>query len=354
MKKTITLILGIGLIIALVWFTINLMNNSGKSVTELIEFSVENTDEITKVIITDEWENKLEIVKGENGEWEDAEGHCLQQQNMDFILEAFQKIEFKGYVPDNSKDNYIGMMSAQHIKVEIFTNGEWLKTWYIGPSTKDHYGQVMLLDSKEYGKSDYPVIMKIKALNGIIAPRFKADYREWMCRDIFSLTLDEIKSVDLDYKDEPSRSFTVKRDGATFNVYQQGKLLPEVDTSNVFRYLNNYKDINFNRPNYELTATQVDSVKRTTPFCIMTVEEMNGNSSKLRLFRIKSTELDTTQEKPIEAVNTNNDLFWCELPSGALVKCQYFHFDKILLGHVYFPSMDLSGLKTHNGRVPKN
>ena len=344
-----------GVIIGLIWFAVYLMDNSGKSVTELIDFSIENTDEITKVIITDEWENKLEIVRTESGEWEDADGHCLQQQNMDYILEAFKKIEFKGYVPDNSKERYIGLMSAQHVKVEIHTNGDWLKTWYIGPSTKDHYGQVMLLDSKEFGKSDYPVIMKIKALNGIIKPRFKADYREWMCRDLISVDLEDIKSVDLDYKDEPKRSITVKREGATFNVYQQGKLLPEVDTSNVFRYLNNYKDINFNRPNYELNAAQVDSVRRTEPFCILTVEEMNGNSTALKLYRIQTVEEnDLMANESMEIVNTNNDLFWCEVPSGALVKCQYFHFDKILLANVYFPSMDLSGLKTHNGRVQKN
>ena len=355
MKRFGTLIIGIGVIVGLVWFSLYLMDNSGKSVTELIDFSVKNTDDITKVIITDEWENKLEIVKGENDEWEDAEGHCLQQQNMDFILEAFEKIEFKGYVPDNSIERYIGHMSAQHVKVEIFTKGEWLKTWYIGPSTKDHYGQVMLLDSKEFGKSDYPVIMKIKTLNGIIKPRFNADYREWMCRDIFSLSLDEIKSVDLNYNDEPKRSFTVKREGATFNVYQQNKLLPEVDTANIFRYLNNYKDINFNRPNYELNAIQVDSLRRTEPFCILTVEEMNGNNTALKLYRIETIEKnDMLDNESIELVNTNNDLFWCEVPSGALVKCQYFHFDKILLGNVYFSSMDLSGVKTFNGRVQKN
>lgn len=344
-----------GVIIGLIWFAVYLMDNSGKSVTELIDFSIENTDEISKVIITDEWENKLEIVRTEGGEWEDAEGHCLQQQNMDYILEAFEQIEFKGYVPDNSIERYIGLMSAQHVKVEIFTKGEWLKTWYIGPSTKDHYGQVMLLDSKEFGKSDYPVIMKIKTLNGIIKPRFKADYREWMCRDLISVNLEDIKSVDLDYKDEPQRSITVKREGATFNVYQQGRLLPEIDTSNVFRYLNNYKDINFNRPNYELNAAQVDSVRRTDPFCILTVEEMNGNSTALKLYRIQTiAENDMMANESMEIVNTNNDLFWCEVPSGALVKCQYFHFDKFLLAHVYFPSMDLSGLKTHNGRVQKN
>ena len=33
--------------------------------------------------------------------------------------------------------------------------------------------------------------------------------------------------------------------------------------------------------------------------------------------------------------------FWCILPNGQLVKCQYFVFNPLLLGHVYFPAMDL-------------
>ena len=41
----------------------------------------------------------------------------------------------------------------------------------------------------------------------------------------------------------------------------------------------------------------------------------------------------------IEINNADESLFWCELPSGELVKCQYFHFDPLLKGHLYFPSM---------------
>jgi len=34
--------------------------------------------------------------------------------------------------------------------------------------------------------------------------------------------------------------------------------------------------------------------------------------------------------------------FWCQLPSGELVKCQYFTFNPLILGHVYFPAMEES------------
>jgi hypothetical protein len=37
--------------------------------------------------------------------------------------------------------------------------------------------------------------------------------------------------------------------------------------------------------------------------------------------------------------------FWCILPNGQLVKCQYFVFNPLLLGHVYFPAMDLKKTK---------
>ena len=36
-------------------------------------------------------------------------------------------------------------------------------------------------------------------------------------------------------------------------------------------------------------------------------------------------------------MDTDIDKFWCELPNGEIVKCQFFVFNKILLGHVYFP-----------------
>jgi hypothetical protein len=79
-------------------------------------------------------------------------------------------------------------------KVEIFQNGEWAKTWYVGFSTQDHYGTYMLLETPDE-KSDLPVIMKVKGLAGIIDPRFFADKRKWVCTNIFNLSLDEISEL---------------------------------------------------------------------------------------------------------------------------------------------------------------
>ena len=340
-KKLIILLLSIAVVGALVYFAFNLISNRGKSDTELIEFGYKDVSKIDKFIITDPMNAKIEVVKKADGKWTTAQGDCIQQQNVDFILEAFKNIQFKGYLSKGEYDQQLKRMASKNIKVEIFENGEWSKTWYIGNATMDHYGQVMLLDSKEYGKSDYPVIMKMKNLSGFIEPRFYADIRQWMCVDILSIPANDIKKVEVKFTEEKPRSFSVEDIGDDYVVKQEGKVLENVEQAMVLRYLNNFKDINFSSANYILNKEQVDSVKQSQPFCVLSITQNSGKTSKLRMFTMPSEDESVNEFGNVITSNTGN--FWCEIPNGELVKCQYFHFDPILRGHVYFP-MDLSSL----------
>lgn len=340
MKKTIILIIAVICIALLGWYTISLMENKGKSDTELIEFSISDTSSVDKIIITDAFSNKIEIVR--NGKsWTEENGDCITQSNVTYILETFKNIEFKGYLAEKSVKQMTNLMATQHTKVEIFQKGEWTKTWYIGPSAQDHYGQIMLLDSDEFGKSDKPVMMKIKGESGIIEPRFFADRRKWMCTNIFAVPIDRIVRVDVKHYAEPSLSFSVTKKGNNLNVYQHGKKLENVDPKRIYLYLQSYKKIHFDLANYELSNKQIDSMKHTQPFASLSLTETNGKKTNLRMFRIKSTEPQRNEYGDIENVDMNK--FWCELPDGQVVKCQYFVFNKLLLGHIYFP-FDLSGV----------
>lgn len=345
MKKNVVLIFSILIIVFLGWYTYKLMNKSNITDSELIAFNVEDIESVDKIVIKDLQEFEIELIK-ENGVWKSSKNECVQQENVQFILDAFKNIEFKGYLPENSRKNQIKLMSVQHTKVDIYQNGEWTKTWYIGTASQDHYGQVMLLDSDEFGKSDLPVIMKIKGLNGIIEPRFFADPRKWMCTNIFALPISEILDVDVKYIKEPIRSFRVHKEGVKLDVYQQNTKLAKVDTSMIFSYLNNFKKIHFEGPNYELSKKQVDSLKKTTPFVVLTLTETNKKKTKLRMFRIKSDEPQQNEFGVMEDADMNK--FWCEMPNGQLVKCQYFALNPILLGHVYFP-LNLSTIKMSPG-----
>lgn len=341
MKKLLIISVFFIVLVMLGLYTKQLFNQQGKSDTELIDFAIADTNSVDKIIISDAFANTMELIR-KGKRWFAADGSCVTQENIQFILEAFKNIEFKGYLPDNSQDQFTKIMSSQHVKVSIYQEGDWTKTWYIGPASQDHYGQIMLLDSKEYGKSSLPVMMKIKGVNGIIEPRFFADQRKWRCTQIFALPIDRIAKVNVQFFDDPTLSFSVTKKGNFMQVYQQGRMLKDVAPSMIFRYLQNFKKVHFNLVNFELNDKQVDSLKRSMPFAKMTVRETNGFSTKLRMFRIKSDENQTNEFG--EIVNMDMNLFWCELPSGELVKCQYYVFNPLLLGHVYFP-LDLTKRK---------
>ena len=131
MKKPISLITALLILVVIGWYANNLINNSGVSNSELIAFNIKDIETVDKIIIKDPYDNKIEIVKNGN-EWTTAKGNCIQQQSVTFILEAFKKIEFKGYLPEGARENSLKMLTTQHTSVEIFQNGQWTKTWYIG------------------------------------------------------------------------------------------------------------------------------------------------------------------------------------------------------------------------------
>ncbi|MDG1332489.1 MAG: hypothetical protein P8P74_09180 [Crocinitomicaceae bacterium] len=348
MKKIIILIVSVAGLAGLGWYISTLFANKGKSDTQLIEFAIKDVSSIDRLIVTDRALNSFEVKK-KGDKWTDAKGNCVVPENIDNILDAIRNIEFKGYLPDKSHENYNKMMSSQNIKVEIFENGEWSKTWYIGPPAPDHYGQVMLLDTKELGKSTHPVLMKVKGLNGFLGPRFFADPRLWACTDIFSIPMERISRVDVKFNKEAERSFSVAKQGPNVEVYQNGRKLDNVEDRMAFSYLQNYKKIHYNLRNFELNDKQMDSLKRTTPFAEIKVKETSGTTTKLRCFRAKAAANDIVAGK--EIVNSDIDKFWCELPSGDLVKCQYFVFNPLLLGHIYFP-MDETKFTTLDGFAP--
>ncbi|MBP6090254.1 MAG: hypothetical protein KA521_03305 [Crocinitomicaceae bacterium] len=341
MRKLIVLFAFLALATALGFYAKSLVENQGKSDTELIEFAIKDTSSVDKIIITDAYSNRIELLRHDKI-WSDSKGECITQENVHYILDAFKNIEFKAYLAKEAQANFNKRMIAQHTKVEIFQHGEWVKTWYIGPPSQDHYGQIMLLDSEEDGKSDIPVMMSIRGTKGIIEPRFFADSRSWKCTNIFAVPLERISKVDVKIMADPKLSFSVTKVGSILSVFQAGKKLENVDNGMIFRYLQSYKKIHFDLANFELNERQVDSVKHAKPFSTISLTETTGKKTNLRLFTLKSNE--PTKNEYGEVLNIDYNKFWCQLPNGDLVKCQYFVFDPLLKGHLYFP-FDLKGTR---------
>jgi hypothetical protein len=332
------LIIGILVVVlgALTWFALDLQGNQKASDARAFNFKIEDTNTISKIHITDAFGQQFTLLK-KGDVWTDAQGGCVSQNNVSLILEALHKIEFKGYLPKKSEARFTELMATSHIKVEIFQDGEWTKTWYLGPATPDHYGQIMLLETADDGKSTAPVMMKLAGMNGLIDPRFFADPRQWACTEIMAFQMEDIQGVKAKFHKEPYRNFEIQKKGSKYSVTRNGQRLSFVDTTNVYRYLQGFQKIHFEQKNFTLSDKQVDSVKRSQAFCSFEVKTKHERIV-LKLYRIKSKEEQRNEFGQL--VNMDMNSFWCLLPDGELVRCQYFVFNPLLLGHVYFPAME--------------
>jgi hypothetical protein len=153
---------------------------------------------------------------------------------------------------------------------------------------------------------------------------------------------ERIEKVEVTYYDDPALSFSVTQKGKDLKVFQQGRPLKNVDTSMIYRYLSAYKKIHFELANFVLDKRGLDSLKRSTPFAKLKLTEKGGKTTKLRMFRIQSEDAQINDYGDV--VNMDVNKFWCELPNGQVVKCQYFVFNPLIMGHVYFP-MDMTKRK---------
>lgn len=337
MKRIIIIVLGLALLVGLGIFTSRLISKKGKSDEHLaaFNFEIKDTASVNKIIITEPNGVAMTLIRS-GKEWTDANGQCVQPVQVFNILDALYNVRFKGYVPENAVRNVINRITTIGIKVEYFQDDEWTKTWYIGGSTSDHHGTYMLVESAEAGKSDLPVIAEIKGMKGIIEPRFFSDPRKWQCSGIFAYQMQEIAEVNVKFPERPDRSFEVRKIKKDYLVKFGGKYLTSLDTNMVYRYLLNYKRVNFENPNYDLNEKQLDSLKKSRPFCILKLRTTSGEKKQLRMFRIKSNggegDVDDFGDKSDYDINR----FWCELPDGQVVKCQYFVFNPLIMGHIYF------------------
>jgi len=340
MKKKIALLVGVLVLVALGWYAMVLMKGKGHSDEkfEREQFAIQDTAHVDRIIIRESNGTEFEVYR-QGKTWVSAKGECIQVLLVNNILDAAYNIHFKGYVPENAKKNVTNRMASTGTTVQFFVNGEWNKTWFIGSSTPDHMGTYALLESDEFGKSEEPVIVELENMVGILGPRFFTEPRKWACTGVFAYNIDEIQNIDVKFPGKSERNFTVESKGAGFLVKHNGQKVNGLNDGLITKYLSSFKKVNFELPNYELTNRQVDSLKASTPYCTMRVKTKTGESKYVKMFRRKSDSNDGSETignfgEDFGRFDINH--FWCQLPSGEVVKCQYFVFDKITRGDIYF------------------
>lgn len=332
MKKIIIIIIGVLLIGGLAYYASNLSKGAKATDISLIAFAIEDTASVNKIEIYDSY-NDIEytVERNKEGVWVGENGECVRQDVVIVMLETMNRIILRGYVPQSATQNMKKLLMAQHKRVKIYQNGKWVKTWYVGHSTRDRMGTHMLLETPTI-TSDNPVIMGMKGFFGILEPRFFADPRRFTCTNLFSFKREELGEIEVINRVNPTASFKVEvKNADEYLVTSNGEIVNQVDRNNLVFYLNGFEDVHFNQPNYTMSEAEIDSLRNVSPDYELKIKTKQNEDFNFKMYRRLDPEYDTK-----DTIAYDEDYLWGFTKDDELVRLQYYTVGPLIQGKIVF------------------
>ena len=303
-------------------------------------FAVNDTSNITRIFFADKNNNTCNLHREDDGSWKLNGKYPVMKETKDGMLKTLLNITVKAPVSKAAHNTVIRLLSAKSVKVEIyqkvyrinlfnrimlFPHEKLTRTYYVGDATMDNRGTYMLMEG-----SEEPYIVYIPGFRGFVSARYSALEKDWRDRNIFSYKLPEIKTVEVQYAENPAWSFQVLNNNSRNFVITSvtGAILPAFDTIRVIEYLSSFRNISLESFLDEDKALR-DSVTALKPAVSLVLTDVGGNRQVVKLWNRKApAEAQDMSDKPLEydpdrmyaLVNNDSDF----------VLVQSYTFDKIL------------------------
>ncbi|MBM72465.1 MAG: hypothetical protein CL847_06750 [Crocinitomicaceae bacterium] len=269
----------------LLWY---LDGNEGNiSSDKYADFAIEDTSEIVKIFIADNYGSTLlEREVGDeywvlNGEFK------ARKSSTDLLLKTFNRAAVKGAVPEQMRETVIRNLAGAAKKVEIYTGREKPeKIWYVGSATPSHTGTYMLLEIPGEGKADEPFIVHMEGFTGFLTTRFFTNEKEWKYTGIFNYPNRSLQTVEFVNSKEEQNTYILRADTAgILNMYiKSGIEIVYTDTLRIQDHFLRFNKVHFESFNSRLTVEQEEELKQTTPNYTITCTDFDGVSTTVFLY----------------------------------------------------------------------
>ena len=314
------------LVLAAVFF---FSNSSGNLNLKSSSFSIENIDQIIEIRILDE-ASQIILTK-ENNQWTVNNKFLTKEQIIGNLLMALNRIEIQYPVSKAEKVQIASLLKKEGIKVEVIRNRFSKHKFLVSkPSMSKDKTYMMMVNSYE------PYVVKIPGFKVQVSQLFISDENFWRNKMIFNYLPQNISTITVEYPMIPEKSFTLKNFNDGSFALLNNKNQPETDfkVENVARYFTYFQNIQFEEVLSDWSKEKKDSVLKSVPYIHITVNDINGVNSSIKIFQKHSdsgiddfgdkTEFDMNRAY---ALLNNND---------ELLLIQYYTFDPLLKEIDYF------------------
>ena len=310
---------------------------------EAADFSVWDTASITKVYLADRHEHETLLERNDDGTWSLNDVYTAHPKVVSQLMETLYKIHIRMPVSVSSHDNVIARMAGESTKVEIyqmvprinifnkvklFYHEKLTKVFYVGDSTKDSGGTFMLREG-----ADKAYIVFIPGFHGFISTRFTANPDDWRDHTVFRENLADIKSVKVEFGENPNDSFCIDNTGRheyKLTRLADNKELP-IDTLKVINMLSSFGDLRFEALlNNLMPAERIDSIKNSPFLHRITLTSSDGSVKEMTTFTKHIQLSDYAVVTEDDDIIDHNRMYALINDKRDFVLVQYYVFDKVL------------------------
>ena len=287
MKKQlfVFLILFSALIIGSYLFFYSTDDNLGEE--DARNFKIKEIETIDKIFLANKKGTQVTLTK-ENDVWRVNGNYVARETRIQTLLKTAKNIKVKQRVPKNKQERILKNLATNNIKVEFFSQGDLVKSYFIGSSDGSTTGTYMLLIDEDSGENHHtPFLTHLIGFEGYLTPRYEPNPNTWRDLKIFFFPKNAIQSIKLNYPDKPENNFEIKLEESKYVLFQKNQKV-ESNPNSIKKYLLNFKTIAAeNLLHSSLKDTVLQKIKKQNIWFSMSVTNFLGKTTTVEGYKKK-------------------------------------------------------------------
>lgn len=327
LKKNLKLLVAL-VTLAIIATILILKNSSSTLKKELSDFAIKDTASIDKFFIADKSGNKVLLERKNNFEWTLNGKYKARPDVVNNFLSVICKLQVNAPVAKAAFNNIVKQLATSGIKVEVYSKGQNIKTFYVGGGNQFNTGTYMIIEN-----STTPFAVTIPGFEGYLTPNFSSHETVWRATTVFDYNYNEISKLDFSFITNPENSFSIEKKNENginkVALTIANKPIAVFDTAIVNEYLLQFKNLNYEAVSDKVRATRKDSALQM-PLFKVDILSVSGEKRTATFYRkpVDKGTLDNAGnptdydiERLFTIINGN---------TNEMIVTQYYVFDKII------------------------
>jgi hypothetical protein len=320
MRKSTGILLSISLVLIAIILVFKVRVPFGRSNAG---FSVDWVDDIKSITIRDKDDT---LVLERNGQsWQVNKSFVARKSAVAFLLKNIAGIEIKSPVSDDLFRDLVDIKKQTPVKVLISGKNKTAE-YLIYKSSDQSYGSIFRKSTKSK-----PFFVSLPSYGNDPGNSFVTDEKYWMPYYIFKLEPDNIRSINISYKDPGMDDISIIRGEVNNSFFINGKESLQANQEKIRRYITYFTFVPFEAWASELDPVYVTEIISTEPEIIIKVLLKTGSEVVARLW---TRMIDTPQ-----GLSPDTDRLFGTIDGARdIFIAKYFDVDPLIKSAQYFIS----------------